>query len=120
MFAFISFCCVMVLAELFFCIFQALFRALKARSGRTPKYGLLFHSSFIGRVQQQKHRGRMSRYGEQALHLYRHLLLLLALLLLLLVLLLILLVLVLQLGVSISVGKGPLCAEGRPAGAAQG
>ncbi|KAL8426922.1 hypothetical protein Efla_006006 [Eimeria flavescens] len=40
----------------------ALFRALKARSGRTPKYGLLFHSSFIGRVQQQKHRGRMSRY----------------------------------------------------------
>ncbi|KAL8274770.1 hypothetical protein Esti_001319 [Eimeria stiedai] len=41
---------------------KALFRALKARSGRTPKYGLLFHSSFIGRVQQQKHRGRMSRY----------------------------------------------------------
>lgn len=40
---------------------QALFRALKARSGRTPKYGLLFHSSFIGRVQQQKHKGRMSR-----------------------------------------------------------
>ncbi|CDJ63218.1 nucleolar protein 5A, putative [Eimeria necatrix] len=41
---------------------KALFRALKARSGRTPKYGLLFHSSFIGRVQQQKHKGRMSRY----------------------------------------------------------
>ncbi|CDJ56465.1 nucleolar protein 5A, putative [Eimeria maxima] len=41
---------------------KALFRALKSRSGRTPKYGLLFHSSFIGRVQQQKHRGRMSRY----------------------------------------------------------
>ncbi|KAL8441474.1 hypothetical protein Emag_007133 [Eimeria magna] len=57
---------------------KALFRALKARSGRTPKYGLLFHSSFIGRVQQQKHRGRMSSeenerpasVGEQRSHVF--------------------------------------------------
>lgn len=41
---------------------KALFRALKAKSGKTPKYGLLFHSSFIGRVKKQQHRGRMSRY----------------------------------------------------------
>ncbi|KFG48182.1 putative nucleolar protein, partial [Toxoplasma gondii p89] len=41
---------------------KALFRALKSKNGRTPKYGLLFHSSFIGRVQKQQHRGRMSRY----------------------------------------------------------
>merc|ERR1711877_113655 len=29
--------------------------------GNTPKYGLIFHSSFIGRV-QQKNKGRISRY----------------------------------------------------------
>lgn len=44
-----------------FFVCKALFRALKSKSGRTPKYGILFHSSFIGRVQKQQHRGRMSR-----------------------------------------------------------
>lgn len=39
---------------------KALFRALKTRSN-TPKYGLLFHSSFIGKA-QQKNKGRISRY----------------------------------------------------------
>uniref|UniRef100_A0A183CAI9 Nucleolar protein 56 n=1 Tax=Globodera pallida TaxID=36090 RepID=A0A183CAI9_GLOPA len=39
---------------------KALFRALKTRSN-TPKYGLLFHSSFIGRA-QAKHKGRISRF----------------------------------------------------------
>merc|ERR1712157_27100 len=39
---------------------KALFRALKTR-GNTPKYGLIFHSTFIGRV-QQKNKGRISRY----------------------------------------------------------
>jgi len=39
---------------------KALFRALKTR-GPTPKYGLLFHSSFIGRA-QGKNKGRISRY----------------------------------------------------------
>jgi len=39
---------------------KALFRALKTK-GNTPKYGLLFHSSFIGRA-QQKNKGRTSRY----------------------------------------------------------
>merc|ERR1719253_1637254 len=39
---------------------KALFRALKTK-GNTPKYGLLFHSSFIGRA-QQKNKGRISRY----------------------------------------------------------
>merc|ERR1711957_812968 len=39
---------------------KALFRALKTR-GNTPKYGLIFHSSFIGRA-QQKNKGRISRY----------------------------------------------------------
>merc|ERR1719213_698747 len=39
---------------------KALFRALKTR-GNTPKYGLLFHSTFIGRA-QQKNKGRISRY----------------------------------------------------------
>merc|ERR1711870_227062 len=29
--------------------------------GNTPKYGLIFHSSFIGRA-QQKNKGRISRY----------------------------------------------------------
>ena len=39
---------------------KALFRALKTK-GNTPKYGLLFHSSFIGRA-QPKNKGRISRY----------------------------------------------------------
>merc|ERR1719454_933523 len=39
---------------------KALFRALKKR-GNTPKYGLIFHSTFIGRA-QQKNKGRISRY----------------------------------------------------------
>mmetsp|Transcript_48124 Transcript_48124/g.35319 ORF Transcript_48124/g.35319 Transcript_48124/m.35319 type:complete len:114 (-) Transcript_48124:553-894(-) len=29
---------------------KALFRALKARGGKTPKYGLIFNSTFIGRA----------------------------------------------------------------------
>jgi len=39
---------------------KALFRALKTK-GNTPKYGLLFQSSFIGRA-AQKNKGRISRY----------------------------------------------------------
>lgn len=39
---------------------KALFRALKTR-GNTPKYGLIFHSSFIGRA-TAKNKGRISRY----------------------------------------------------------
>ncbi|AQL06641.1 nucleolar protein 56 isoform X1 [Zea mays] len=39
---------------------KALFRALKTR-GNTPKYGLIFHSSFIGRA-STKNKGRMARY----------------------------------------------------------
>merc|ERR1712086_361584 len=39
---------------------KALFRALKTK-GNTPKYGLIFHSSFIGRA-SQKNKGRISRY----------------------------------------------------------
>lgn len=39
---------------------KALFRALKTR-GNTPKYGLLYHSSFIGRA-AAKNKGRISRY----------------------------------------------------------
>lgn len=39
---------------------KALFRALKTK-GATPKYGLLYHSSFIGRA-GLKHRGRISRF----------------------------------------------------------
>jgi len=39
---------------------KALFRALKTR-GNTPKYGLLFNSSFIGRA-STKNKGRISRY----------------------------------------------------------
>ncbi|XP_030841244.1 nucleolar protein 56-like [Strongylocentrotus purpuratus] len=39
---------------------KALFRALKTR-GNTPKYGLIFHSTFIGRA-AQKNKGRISRY----------------------------------------------------------
>lgn len=39
---------------------KALFRALKTR-GKTPKYGLLYHSSFIGKA-QTKSKGKISRY----------------------------------------------------------
>merc|ERR1712014_564536 len=39
---------------------KALFRALK-KKGNTPKYGLIFHSTFIGRA-AQKNKGRISRY----------------------------------------------------------
>ena len=35
-------------------------RALKTK-GNTPKYGLIFHSSFIGRA-KQRNKGRISRY----------------------------------------------------------
>jgi nucleolar protein 56 len=38
---------------------KALFRALKTK-GNTPKYGLIFHSSFIGRA-GAKNKGRISR-----------------------------------------------------------
>jgi len=39
---------------------KALFRALKTR-GKTPKYGLIFHSTFIGRA-APKNKGRISRF----------------------------------------------------------
>lgn len=39
---------------------KALFRALKTR-GNTPKYGLLFHSSYISRA-DNKSKGKISRY----------------------------------------------------------
>uniref|UniRef100_A0A7S0ZAE6 Nucleolar protein 56 n=1 Tax=Timspurckia oligopyrenoides TaxID=708627 RepID=A0A7S0ZAE6_9RHOD len=39
---------------------KALFRALKTK-GKTPKYGLLFNSTFIGRA-KLKNKGRISRY----------------------------------------------------------
>merc|ERR1712080_276569 len=39
---------------------KALFRALKTK-GKTPKYGLIFHSSFIGRA-GAKNKGRISRF----------------------------------------------------------
>jgi hypothetical protein len=39
---------------------KALFRALKTR-GKTPKYGLIYNSSFIGRA-GAKNKGRISRY----------------------------------------------------------
>merc|ERR1711997_885255 len=39
---------------------KALFRALKKR-GNTPKYGLIFHSTFIGRA-ASKNKGRISRF----------------------------------------------------------
>jgi len=39
---------------------KALFRALKTR-GKTPKYGLLFHSTFIGRA-GSANKGRISRF----------------------------------------------------------
>ena len=39
---------------------KALFRALKTK-GKTPKYGLLYHSSFIGKA-IQKNKGKISRH----------------------------------------------------------
>lgn len=39
---------------------KALFRALKTK-GNTPKYGLIFHSTFIGRA-STRNKGRISRY----------------------------------------------------------
>ena len=39
---------------------KALFRALKTK-GATPKYGLIYHSTFIGRA-ATKNKGRISRY----------------------------------------------------------
>lgn len=39
---------------------KALFRALKTR-GKTPKYGLIYNSTFIGRA-GQKNKARISRY----------------------------------------------------------
>ncbi|KAF4661955.1 snoRNP complex protein nop56 [Perkinsus chesapeaki] len=39
---------------------KALFRALKTK-GNTPKYGLIYNSSFIGKA-NQKNKGRISRY----------------------------------------------------------
>ena len=39
---------------------KALFRALKTR-GNTPKYGIIYHSSFIGKA-GQKNKGRISRF----------------------------------------------------------
>jgi len=39
---------------------KALFRALKAKSN-TPKYGLIFHSSFIAKA-SKKNKGKISRY----------------------------------------------------------
>ncbi|KAK9480557.1 hypothetical protein V1514DRAFT_302625 [Lipomyces japonicus] len=39
---------------------KALFRALKTK-GNTPKYGLIYHSSFIGKA-SQKNKGRISRF----------------------------------------------------------
>ncbi|KAF2738284.1 Nop domain-containing protein [Polyplosphaeria fusca] len=39
---------------------KALFRALKTK-GNTPKYGLIYHSSFIGKT-GQKSKGRVSRF----------------------------------------------------------
>jgi nucleolar protein 56 len=39
---------------------KALFRALKTK-GNTPKYGLIYHSTFIGRA-ATKNKGRISRF----------------------------------------------------------
>ena len=43
---------------------KALFRALKT-TGNTPKYGLIFHSKFIGRA-AAKDKGRISRCARAA------------------------------------------------------
>lgn len=41
---------------------KALFRSLKSKDGKTPKYGLLFHSAAIGKATSTKNKGRISRY----------------------------------------------------------
>lgn len=40
---------------------KALFRALKKKKGNTPKYGIIFNSTFIQRAAKE-HRGKISRY----------------------------------------------------------
>ena len=40
---------------------KALFRALKKKKGNTPKYGIIFNSTFIQRATKE-HRGKISRY----------------------------------------------------------
>lgn len=40
---------------------KALFRALKARSNKTPKYGLLYYSTYIGKA-SAKNKGKISRF----------------------------------------------------------
>jgi RNA processing factor Prp31 len=40
---------------------KALFRALKSRKGNTPKYGIIFNSTFISRA-KARDKGRISRY----------------------------------------------------------
>lgn len=47
------------LVSVCFDILQALFRALKTK-GNTPKYGIIYHSTFIGRA-AAKNKGRISR-----------------------------------------------------------
>lgn len=41
---------------------KALFRSLKSKDGKTPKYGLLFHSAAISKASSTKNKGRISRY----------------------------------------------------------
>lgn len=41
---------------------KALFRSLKSKDGKTPKYGLLFHSAAISKTNSTKNKGRISRY----------------------------------------------------------
>jgi nucleolar protein 56 len=41
---------------------KALFRSLKKKDGKTPKFGLLFHSAPIGKASGTKNKGRISRY----------------------------------------------------------
>lgn len=47
---------------------KALFRALKTK-GNTPKYGLIFHSTFIGRA-GAKNKGRISRCAPRRVLLF--------------------------------------------------
>jgi nucleolar protein 56 len=41
---------------------KALFRSLKSRDGKTPKYGLLYHSAAITKASSSRDKGRISRY----------------------------------------------------------
>ncbi|CAN0099730.1 unnamed protein product [Bubo scandiacus] len=54
---------------------KALFRALKTR-GNTPKYGLIFHSTFIGRAGRQEQGANLPLFGQQMHHRLAHRLLL--------------------------------------------